>query len=210
MRYSVALFLLALYILFTSFQCEDCDFFETLPGLNLVVNREDDGATYAVGDTVWLSANFSAAVPNTDLTIAEGGGLIVSRLFSFVPGNDTLFNARGDFSTQVTAGELQPTAVSTDESALVVRFFCSGGACAFRQGFIPEAPGNYLLEVRGGGVDVLSPTIDICNTPNFSTTLLNGPDNRAESELTLPAPVGDGILRTVDAFEAGLLVIAVQ
>ena len=170
------LLVLALYVLFTSFQCEDCDFPTALSSLELTVTRGDNGYEYAVGDTLWVATDFPAALPGDDLRITEGGGLILVDFYRLV-GGDTLAAARDRFNTVVTRGDLLPITNEQVESVRAVRFTCPGGRCGYRQAFIPREPGQYALTVRGGPVDVVDAEITLCRDPSFNRTTLVGMDN---------------------------------
>ena len=173
-----ALALLALYVLFNAFTCEECEiFFADDDGPELVVQREGTDSILAVGDTLWVSADFPAR-QSTDVrtyVISEGGGVILHRLFTVQPGTDTL--RRLDSATvthiDVIGDSLQETGPFSAFGTLM-RFTCPDGTCGFRQGFRFRQPGTYLLQTEGSAIDDVSADFDFCGNPSFSTTRLEG------------------------------------
>ena len=173
-----ALALLALYVLFNAFTCEECDiFFADDDGPELVVQREGPDAPLAIGDTLWVSADFPAQQSTDTRTyvISEGGGLILHRLFAVQPGTDTLRRPDSAAVTpiDVSSDILQAPRTSSMFGTLT-RFTCPAGVCGFRQGFRFNQPGTYLLQTEGSAIDDVSAEFDFCGNPSFSATRLEG------------------------------------
>lgn len=172
------LLLLSLYVLFTNFSCEEECFPRSaaITSLELDVIRENNEYVFDVGDTLWVNADFAATSPGGQLMITEGGGIVITH----VSRRDSLMGiigGRADIGSVATQGDLQPTTVSQDNTAYVVRFFCPGGRCGYRQGFVPRRPGDYLLLIRGGQVDAINQDFQFCTDISFTNTVLNGEDH---------------------------------
>lgn len=192
--YYKMLFFLALLSLLSATQCdEDC--FDFFSGGKLEVDLESPvGPAYALGDTLWLAADFSANLSEVDggTTISENGGLFVSRLFRIGADSSSVEAALDAFTPLATAGTLIPEEDNNDPAASILRYTCPAGRCGFRQGFRLNAGGQYLLQVSGSGYDVQTERLSNCSLNAFSETTLNAASNLEGVALNYPLIYTEG------------------
>ncbi|MBC6994746.1 hypothetical protein QWY85_06845 [Neolewinella lacunae] len=174
-------------LLFCNLTCPDeCDFFPS--GGQLTVQLENPADGYDLGETIWLSADFSTlqSVDGREYTITDNGGLVVTQLFRLAADSMTLLPARTAFRTQTTEGEIVDAEDGGDPAALYLRYTCSGGRCAFRQGVVPDSTGLYILQITGSAIDEVNSAFHICYPPALRNTTLEGGGNLAENGLAGP------------------------
>jgi hypothetical protein len=165
---------------------DDCESY-SLNG-SIEVTLENPAERYAVGETIWLTADFSATQNTTyrNFTISENGGLFVSQLFVVWPDSSILTPGLDSFSLITELGLPLRRETTPDPAAALLQYGCPGGRCSFRQGFRAEKPGTYLLRVNGSAIDVESEAFEYCNQPTINHTTLLGGANLANHELALP------------------------
>lgn len=214
--YRYALIYLAFLTLFSATQCED-DCFDFFGGGELAVSLENPAAaTYALGDTLWITADFSAdlGAANGGSVISEEGGLFVSQLFRIGADSSSVDAALSAFTPLVTEGTLVPEADNEDPAAAILRYTCPGGRCGFRQGFRLDSVGQYLLRVNGSSYDVLGDQLSRCDAPFFNSTNLDVISNLAGIPLNYPLRYGDeasSFIFPIDtSFQRNLLFFTVQ
>lgn len=186
--YRKLLCFLALLSLFSATNCdEDCIGF--LGGSLLEVELDSPvGPSYALGDTLWVKADFPANLSemNGGVTISENGGLFVSRLFQIAADSSSVLSALTAFTPVVTQGTLIPEEDNNDPAASILRYTCPDGRCSFRQGFRLNTTGQYLLQVSGSGYDVVNERLSSCELDAFGQTNLNAESNLEGVSLMYP------------------------
>lgn len=156
--------LLALFtvvVLCCGFSCEPCDFFDTTAVVSYTVAGTQP--FYRVGEEITIEATTPRRSESSDRPISLAGGMVVSEVFTRVPGEDN------GFATDT----LQPAAdsvllrnlssdslrLSPDEPASFRRPFfqlldCQDGElCRARQTLRFERPGRYLIALRIGSLN---------------------------------------------------------
>lgn len=173
--------LLAIGILFFNFQCGEDDCFQDFQ-TPLAINLSPGQLNYAVGDTIWLRAEFDALRPE-GFTLSDIGGVVASYIFTLDPASDTLVGATTAFSGVARVGNIIANRAGIEEPfGIYLQFDCQGGICGFEKGLVAQTPGTYFIEVNGLGYDIIAPATN-CSVrgSSFSTTeLLDTEDNLGE------------------------------
>jgi hypothetical protein len=184
--YRYALTFLALFSLFSATDCgEDC--FPFPDGGELEVSLENQAAaTYARGDTLWVTADFSAQLNDGGVSISEGGGLFVSQMFRIGADSSSVVAALSAFTPVVSRGALVPAAENNDPAAAILRYTCPAGRCGFRQGFRLDSVGQFLLRVNGSGYDATEDRLSPCASSAFGSTVLDAPSNLSGVPFNFP------------------------
>lgn len=186
-RFLTLIFLLCI---FSGTSCpSECENFNRSNAI-LRTMLENPSSTYAVGETIWLNADFPATIMTDrgkDVTIGEGGGLVVNQLFRVNP--DTNFMSAGltAFTEVEDVGAVLERRSGEDPSASLIYFTCPGGTCTYRQGFRADSVGTYILRVSGSTIDRIAGGFDYCAEPGFGATQLE--NGSAGEELTLNFPL---------------------
>ncbi len=164
--------------------CEDSFFIN----ISLTATIENRAAEYAIGETVWLSADFPADQTDgfQDMTIDENGGLAVLHVFELSSDSTTLLPA-GDAVTIIEdQGALIEQRNENDPAAVVLRFSCPNGRCGFRQGVHLNRSGTYLLVLNGSTFELAAGDSNLCAPPIFQSTDFSGGSNLSEADLNYP------------------------
>lgn len=179
--YRNLLFLGGAFFLFSNFSCPDqCDEEFGSPRGQITAQIENpQSEAYAVGESIWLSASFSAEqrLENDLFTISENGGFVSTEVFQVL--EDSLFfnAALGEFAFAASEGIILPLSANGNPAAVTLQYACSGGNCSFRQRFEARSPGTYVLRVLGGAVDEVSAPFRYCVPPAMEVTSLGGGGN---------------------------------
>lgn len=208
------LLLLACFSLYNLSGCEPCDiFFPAGSGPPLTIERDSDALRYRVGETIWIGGSFPSlqTVEGKEYRITDGGGLIITQIFSFEESNDTVRAGRDEFTPIEDIGDVLPSTISIDPATVALRFTCTGGTCSFRQGFRAEEPGTYLFQPRGSTIDLIDSEFEVCSQPSFGPTTLESGTNSQGLNLTFPLIYQDsGFVGRVDTFQFPLFAVVVE
>lgn len=181
------LFLWAMFMLLTGLSCpSDCE--GSFISGKMEVVLENPAARYTTGETIWVSADFSAIQGEgfSELEISENGGLFVAQLFQIQEDAMQLQAGLDDFTLVNDVGIPVQQTMEGDSAAVILQYSCPARRCAFRQGFTPNTAGLYLLRVNGSAIDVVTNAFNVCAQPTIVSTTLAGGGNLLQEPLNLP------------------------
>ena len=143
-------FLFSLLLLFSNFQCDDCNgkLHDQSSYTAAIVPLQDN---YTIGDTILLGASFSSQIPleRSRTTHYNAGQLawFAVQVFEVRPDNETIVDGIEDFDIFSTTGEIIPSPYLDRRLAKEITIVCDSDSCAFQIGIIPRKAGIYGLSL---------------------------------------------------------------
>jgi hypothetical protein len=210
-----SLILLGSFLLFSGLSCpEECEVFSGIGVLEVVL--QNPAESYLRGDTLWLNADFPAIQGEgvNQISISENGGLVVTQLFRIGADSSSVLPGLDAFTPVEDEGFILANRPEDDPAATLLRYTCPGGNCRFRQGFVVDSAGVYLLQVTGSTIDQVAGAFDFCGAPTLAVTRLEGGNNLSGVNLNYPLSYRFNqdqlFFSGVDTFQQNLFLIRAQ